>query len=337
MDRMELFAKVRANTARAKTLGALNFADRFRSVSEDTRAGYLKMARRRVDMKDPECGPLMDGVSARSWHATRAALLAVAGETFRVERTKADNAQKASDMAEAMRATAMASRMLDVIERVTAAERPAVTTARRTKRRTLPRMPGWQGKIFEAATPAQRPGVAVLWATGCRPAEIEQGVDLEAITLRDGRRMIRVHIPGAKITAVSGQPHRILAIDADSEAGQALTKIMAGQDRVTVQRSASRLRKDFTDIRDRSGLGWDVAPYSMRHQQAAELKTTMDADQVAAALGHRTTRSQSRYGAVAQATGRGSIVAVKADIPVKETRPNRAAKPDDSSPTPDQT
>lgn len=325
MDKEELFAKVRANTSRAQALDALGYAARFKEASEDTRSGYMKIARRRLS--DPSISP-MEGVSARSWHATRAAILATAGEAYRAARKSCDEAQRAGDLSLAMEAATDASGMLDVIERTLAAERPASTAPRKTKRRSLPRTPGWQARVFEAASPAQRAGIAVLWATGCRPAEIEDGVDLRLVRLKDGREVIHAHVPGAKVTAITGQPRRVLAIATDTEAGKALLSIMAGRAELTVQRSASRLRKDTADIMDRSGLGWAVSPYSFRHQQAAELKATMpDAAEVAAALGHRTTRSQSRYGTVAQATGRGSIIAAKAVRPVRETRPEGGIKP----------
>lgn len=325
MDKEELFAKVRSNTSRAQALDALGYAARFKEASEDTRTGYLKIARRRLS--DASSGP-MDGVSARSWHATRAAILASSGEAYRMARRRCDDAQRAGDLAGALDAAGDASGMLDVIERTLSAERPVATAPRKTKRRSLPRTPGWQGKVFEAATPAQRPGIAVMWATGCRPAEIEDGVDLRFVRLKDGREVIHAHVPGAKVTAITGQPRRVLAIATDTEAGRALLAVMAGRPEITVQRSASRLRKDTADIMSRSGLGWAVSPYSFRHQQAAELKATMpDAAEVAAALGHRTTRSQSRYGTVAQATGRGSIIAAKAVRPVRETRTGTGIEP----------
>ena len=42
-----------------------------------------------------------------------------------------------------------------------------------------------------------------MWATGCRPAEIERGV-----TVRRVQGGIEIEIPGAKVTATNGQPRR---------------------------------------------------------------------------------------------------------------------------------
>jgi predicted Zn-dependent protease len=52
----------------------------------------------------------------------------------------------------------------------------------------------------------------------------------------------------------------------------------------------------------------------------------MEAENVAAALGHRVTRSQARYGSTRQAKGGAAIVAARATHPVKETRPSVAAQ-----------
>jgi len=193
---------------------------------------------------------------------------------------------------------------------------------RATKRATLPKAEGWQARIFDAATPAQRPAVALLWATGCRPAEVETGVDV----LRDDRGQLVVRIPGAKVHNGhgAGQPMRLLLIDESTDAGRALAGALGSSKKVTIQRAATRLNKDFAAIREK--VGGKASPYSMRHQVSAELKAIFGpdgAETVAAAMGHRTTRSQGRYGAVKQAKGGGAIKAAKATHPVKETRPGR--------------
>ena len=143
---------------------------------------------------------------------------------------------------------------------------------------------------------------------------------------RDDRGRLMVRIPGAKVHEGhgAGQPVRLLLIDEASPAGIALAGILGDARRLTVKRSATRLNKDFEAIRRR--VGGTASPYSMRHQVAADLKAVMEVEDVAAALGHRVTRSQLRYGSIRQAKGGTAIVAARATYPVKETRPSVAAQ-----------
>ena len=63
-----------------------------------------------------------------------------------------------------------------------------------------------------------------------------------------------------------------------------------------VQRKAKRIAADFVDIRRRSGLG-AISAYSFRHQSASDMKGRGDDPvKIAEALGHASTRTQSRYG-----------------------------------------
>lgn len=323
IDKPTLFALVK--TAREMGVQS-NLGERAKAgdaVSDKTAKTYAATVSRRMDLGGEGGGRLMAGVSASSWHATRAALTWGAARAWRDEMRAADRAQRSGDIAGSIAHVRRAIEAARAVRSVEAAERPAQTQKRKTKRATLPRAPGWQGRVFEAATLTQKPAVAVLWATGCRPAEIEKGVDVG----RDDRGRLMVRIPGAKVHEGhgAGQPFRRLLIDEDTEAGAALAAILGDAKKITVQRGAARLNKDFASIRDR--IGGSAAPYSMRHQAAAELKATMDAEGVAAALGHRVTRSQSRYGAVKQAKGGGAIKAARATYPVKETRPSALQQP----------
>lgn len=322
IDKPTLFALVKT----AREMGTKSkLGDRAKAgdgVSDKTAKTYAATVTRRMDLSGQGGGLLMAGVSASSWHATRAALTWGAARAWRDETQASDKAQRAGDIAAAIAHARRAIEAARAVKSVEAAERPTQTQKRKSKRATLPRAPGWQGRVLEAATLTQKPAVAVLWATGCRPAEIEQGVDV----FRDDKGRMIVRIPGAKIHEGhgAGQPFRHLLIDESTEAGAALAAILGDAKKITVQRGAARLNKDFASIRDR--IGGSAAPYSMRHQAAAELKKTMEPKEVAAALGHRVTRSQSRYGAVKQAKGGGAIKAARATYPVKETRPSVAAE-----------
>ena len=89
-----------------------------------------------------------------------------------------------------------------------------------------------------------------MWATGCRPAEIERGVTIR----RDGDALV-IEIPGAKVTADKGQPIRRIAVDPASEVGRIIAMMLGNRQGARVQRKAKRIAADFVDIRRRSGLG----------------------------------------------------------------------------------
>ena len=137
----------------------------------------------------------MDGVTAQSWHTTRAAVLYQLADECRRWRGVTD---RTLDLAEAVDAAKRARHAVLAYRQVLAMTRPEPEKPRRSKRSTLPRM-RWQRVAFDAATKGQRAAVAVMWATGCRPAEIERGVTIR----RDGDALV-IEIPGAKVTADRG-------------------------------------------------------------------------------------------------------------------------------------
>lgn len=338
-DQTELFELARWTSENAKAVDAAARAKAGDGVGEATAGTYAATVARRMDLDLPGGGKLMEGVTAASWHATKAALSWGALRAWRESRRGYDRAQKAfkdearpteerqAAFREAWQQAERAAAAIEVLAAIEAAERPKKTAERQTKRRTMPRAEMWQADVYRVATEVQRPSVAVLWATGCRPAEIQMGVDVR----RDNKGQLVVDIPGAKVRDDhgAGQPSRILLIDEETEAGAALAAELGKKPSLTVQRSATRLNKDFAHFRTK--LPWKISPYSMRHQVAANMKQEMGKEGVpviAAALGHRATKSQSRYGAASQAqAGGGSIRAARATHPVKETRSPTAGPP----------
>jgi len=324
-DRMQsgkeaLFGVVRQARDTGKAMGLAERVTAGEAVSAGTAATYAATTARRIDLDAEGGGRLMAGVSAASWHATKAALLWGASRAWHHEMRAQDAAQKAGDVAGAVRHARRALIAAQVVGKIEAAEKPQEPKKRRaSKRASLPKAPDWQARVYEAATEAQRPAVALLWATGCRPAEIGKGVDV----MRDDKGRLLVRIPGAKVRDAhsAGQPFRLLMIDEGTAAGAALAAILGDELQVTIKRSPERINKDFAKIRER--IGGKASPYSMRHQVAADLKATLgpnQTDNIAAALGHRSTRSQGRYGSVQQAKGASSITAARATHPVRDRR-----------------
>lgn len=325
-EQEQLFAFVRETTTIAKEMDVVEKWKSRKTVKPETDSTYRKAAKTRFKVKSiTDQGRLMDGVSSRSWHAVKAALTYVAQDTYIQARRDCDAAQKAKHLDLARNCAKIARASLVAIQKIEDAQRPELTTPRASKRRSLPKTDDWQINILRAATPTQQPSIAVMWATGSRPCEIESGVSITHV-IREGRRVILAHILGAKVSETTGQPERKIYLDPDSDQGRVLAAVLGDDVSRTIQRSAKRLNKDLADIRQKTGI--NVSPYSFRHQISANLKSENGeegAKKTASALGHITTRSQGRYGSVRQAQSGGTgVVDVRASKTVKETRSIRS-------------
>lgn len=211
--------------------------------------------------------------------------------------------------------------------------------AKKSALKLLP--PDWRESIWAvASTPEWRqsrpqllPALAMLWLTGCRPAELEQGIEL--VTRSD---QIVVKIMGAKCVDAGGrergQPTRHIGFHIDADANPALRFLHAlaarnavdGKGRCTITHNGDYLynsvvalgRSAFPKLRTR------ISPYCFRHQVASDLKAaTSDRDitleQAAKFMGHLSDYSIGAYGhAVHGRKGRSGRV--KAPF-VSTTRP----------------
>lgn len=316
----EMFDAVRQLGARAKELELAAILDAWKATGDRTRVQYKRIIKRRL----VDAGGRADlaGLSRASWYPARAALRIGLAETYRVAKRGYDAAMKGGDMDTAARAIQRAKNALDDLEAVSSATAPPAEKIAHSARQRLPKVAGsWQAQVYEQASAVQRPAVAVLWATGCRPAELARGVD---VFIDKDSGALCVRIPGAKVNDAkqAGQPVRVLVISKSSRAGKALLAVLGDAQRVQVRRAAKRITKDFLAIRPKLPAGWTVSAYSFRHQAAANLKADLgDAGKTASALGHRSTRSQQRYGTARQRqAGGGAILDAGATHTPKETR-----------------
>lgn len=302
----DVFAVMREATAVVKSSGLIE-RGKDDGKSPRTLDVYRRLAKGRAEVTAKGVGKLMAGVTADSWHTTKAAVLHHLAAQCREARKVAD---RTLDLDRAAEAAAIYLRSAKAFADVKAMERPSRETPVRSKRKSLPAI-GWQKLAFKSATPVQRGAIAIMWATGCRPAEIERGV-----TLTRTREGIVVLIPGVKVSENSGQPIRRLLIASDSDAGRALAFVMGKADVMDIERKAKRIAEDLTDIRRRSGL--TVSAYSFRHQVGSDLKAQeADPVKVAEALGHASTRMQSRYGDKRKGRAGGPILDAQAERPVR--------------------
>lgn len=315
METDELDRIVREAERIGLELGLVDRANAWMKLHESTRRTYDRVFRSRVDKG-------MDGVSRQSWRATRAAIVTAASVQWVLALGKKQSALKAGDLTtageKARRALFCALLAKDALE----ADKPSHRSApRRSKRVVLSRLPaGFQKMVYQAATDTQRPAVAILWATGCRPAEIEKGA---RVCLEED--CLVVELRGAKVTAGTGHAWRRLYIDRRTAAGRAVLEQLGNRTSMEVQRKAKRIANDFADIRARLGHGFEgLSPYCMRHAASAAAKSSeaMNPEDVAGLMGHVSTRTQSRYGTARQAKGGGSAVTfVQTERPVRVHEP----------------
>lgn len=313
-----LFAAVKAARSRAAGAGVVAIMEASTQVSDTTRAQYNRIIKRRLSGAVPD----LAGLSRASWFPARAALKAGLAARVNAAMTAQTKAQREGDFARAEKLVKVADEALDQLAALEKAKAPKPEKVQNSARQRLPKARGetWQAKVYDAATEVMRPAIAVMWATGARPAELEKGVDIERVA-----GGLRVRIPGAKVNNAkkAGQPVRVLLIKEDTPAGRALAAALADEPKITVQRKAARIGKDFTDhIRPRLPASYQVSAYSFRHQAAANMKADLgDAGKVATAMGHRSTRSQQHYGTRRQGqTGGGAVIDAKATHKPKETR-----------------
>ena len=159
--------------------------------------------------------------------------------------------------------------------------------------------------------------VRVLACAGCRPAELEMGV--EVYRDADG---IHFTIQGAKISEKKGQLWREITLQLDHPIAMTIPNgtYYANPESITkaIARKASK-------------LGFEgVSAYSFRHQFSSDLKASnYDKKTIAKAMGHQSTATQQTYGN--SGAGRPLQVSVEsAKTPrvwVKSTKPKPSKKP----------
>lgn len=201
----------------------------------------------------------------------------------------------------------------------------------------------WRADIVDhARTDKDRGMLRVQAVTGCRPIEMLWGISVTIID--DGALEFSIH--GAKVKTDEtdskgrfvehgrrGQPQRMFALEptgarlfnelreqVEAAGGIGVTCVytLAGTTQNPVKDYCLRV------IRLANRLGYDgVSAYSLRHQFASDLKAArVTTDDRAAAMGHRSNRSQQVYGQ--SQTGRGGLIElahVQADRPIRDRAP----------------
>ncbi|WP_247308903.1 site-specific integrase [Ralstonia pseudosolanacearum] len=204
--------------------------------------------------------------------------------------------------------------------------------------------PDWREAMFDHASqpcwlqsrPKLLPALSVLWLTGCRPAELESGVQIAY--LRDG---LAIEVKGAKCsddkqtkrgqpvrrylfkTPVTEKPHPALAV----LLSMAVQDVAAnGIGHATVSHNADYLYNSIVTLGKATfpKLRTRVSPYCFRHQAASDLKAdpTVSLEDAAQFMGHLSDYSIGKYGRAVHGKRGGARVKpvmVKTSRPVKHS------------------
>ena len=161
--------------------------------------------------------------------------------------------------------------------------------------------------------------VAVLSATGARPAEFAKGIE---VTL-EAEGTIHFKIEGVKTHGGKyGQAERSFSIAVDRQ------ELVYLRDRLTenngplvVKASAGALSDKVRKLSEKvfPKFKSTVSAYVFRHQVAADLKASGLLDtEVSAALGHSVDETKGYYGAAQSARSTGGIKNIRSSRPVRE-------------------
>jgi len=182
---------------------------------------------------------------------------------------------------------------------------------RQGKRLSLRGLPDdWREQMIEKATPKHKLTMAVLAATGCRPAELQAGIEFR----RTGPYEITATWDGAKQkhdeagNRFAGGGVRSVVIDASTYCGMTIAQALpADGSPMTVQVGRWAARDAIDLAADRCGKKFDkVSAYSFRHQFSADLKAAkVDPATIAEMMGHDSEESQKNYGEQGQGRGGG--------------------------------
>jgi integrase len=201
---------------------------------------------------------------------------------------------------------------------------------RKGKKSSLLRLPeDWRELMAAKSTGQYRIPMMVALMTGCRPAELENGVTLKIINDE-----LYVHIIGAKVKKTAGQETRKFrladhplttelkgAIESEGLV-EKIVQVKSGNSVTTHMRSVG---KKIWPRRKES-----ITVYTARHAIAADCKAATaegaEEDLVSKVLGHVVDKTASYYGARSQ-SGRGSIAPSEVSVPreVRNKQRNRSS------------
>lgn len=185
-----------------------------------------------------------------------------------------------------------------------------VKRVKKSKKLDLAQLPKqWRATVFDAIKPQKTSrlasSVALLWATGCRPVEIEKGV---RVSLDGGQLLIEIQgakhglIDNGDVVADRGLEWRKLKLNPGLNAAtEYLARLCAdGPQTVTYNKNSLRTRLNEVGrlaIR-KMPEAVSISPYTFRHAMGSDLKSCDDFtdEERSSIMGHLSVESLSVYG-----------------------------------------
>jgi len=191
--------------------------------------------------------------------------------------------------------------------------------SKRVRLRGLPN--DWRAQMFAGLRSGSKyqDVVAVLSATGARPAEFVNGIEvsLEAAgTLHFKIEGVKTH--GGKY----GQTERSFSVTVDRlELVYLRDRLMENNGPLVVKASAGAMSDKVRQLSEKvfPNLKSTVSAYVFRHQVAADLKASgLQDTEVSAALGHSVDETKGYYGAAQSARSTGGVKNIRSSRAVRE-------------------
>ena len=175
----------------------------------------------------------------------------------------------------------------------------------------------WREKLCQRSQ-AGSYGKAILAAavSGCRPIELQMGIviwrDYDETLQTD---MINIFVNGAKVKGQhQGQPWRIIHYVAtdDHPLIVATNKLLDQQEEPILHVQIPNPGNFTVEVRRLGKCLWpahrhSITAYCLRHQWAADIKSTRSADSVSRGLGHVSAKTRRNYGQAQQASKAGAL------------------------------
>lgn len=189
---------------------------------------------------------------------------------------------------------------------------------RRSKRPSLTGLKeNWRKQLIEVSSESKyADAIRIMAICGCRPAEIEKGVELKR-----NENTVTIRIIGAKCSSRTdgGQTWRSLVFNADHPLIGNITEGIYQAKASAVEDAISHFgRKVSTNKKN------PLSAYSLRHAAASNFKASgLTTEKIAAALGHQSTTTMAHYGTKSRGSGMLVLLSVTAASPVR----NKSIKP----------
>ena len=192
------------------------------------------------------------------------------------------------------------------------------TSRPNSKKNSLSHLPNdWRELMAAKSTGKNRVPMMIAMLTGCRPAELESGVEIECV-----KDSLYVKIIGVKVKESAGQEYRIFKL-ASHPLTMELLAMMKSVNDTHVKVKVKKGNSVTTHMRSVAKKIWpkrtrSVTVYTARHAMAADCKAAIaagdDPDLVSKVLGHIVDKTASYYGNQFQAGGK-SVVPTEVMVP----------------------